>query len=317
MRSARLLRNAAALLILAALFLLVDFAELLTALSQLSVGAVLGLLVISAMLILLSALKWKLFIKALSKPVSVLRLFMLYMVGYFINLLLPSYIGGDAVRSFYIGREVGQHHAAAATIMERYTGLVAMMILALVCMWLTDLVTVEIKLAVALMAVGLMLITLLSLSSWVLKVLAGIPRLASVVSHLKRIQDGFHAVRGKPGLLAATMVLSFLYHSLTVVNTLVAAWAVGWDSPPLTEMFVVLPVILLIGSLPLTPSGLGLQEGAFFYFLQGLGATPAQALGIGIVLRAKSYVLALIGWLVWATLPRNVTQAALSGSEEL
>ena len=93
-----------------------------------------------------------------------------------------------------------------------------------------------------------------------------------------------------------------MYHTVTVVNTLAAAAAVGWSQPPVAELFVVLPLILLVGALPLTPNGLGIQEGAFFFFLCAVGASPAQALGVALVLRAKSYVLALFGWLVWLTL---------------
>ncbi|NBO19859.1 MAG: hypothetical protein EBV03_11695, partial [Proteobacteria bacterium] len=95
------------------------------------------------------------------------------------------------------------------------------------------------------------------------------------------------------------LLLSVLFHSVTVVNTVAAGYVVGWDNPPIRELFVVLPLILLVGALPITPSGLGIQEGAFFYFLGGLGASPGQALGIALVLRAKSYLLALLGWLCW------------------
>ena len=63
--------------------------------------------------------------------------------------------------------------------------------------------------------------------------------------------------------------------------------------------FIVLPLILTIGALPLTPSGLGIQEGAFVFFLHGIGASEEQALLIALILRAKSVILALLGGLVF------------------
>jgi glycosyltransferase 2 family protein len=297
-----LAKNVFAALIFGLLLYLVDLGELWRALSQLTWLAVIELLLISVGLIYISALKWKLFLGALSEQVSVVRLFNLYLVGYFFNLLLPSYIMGDAVRSYYIGKKVGQHQALTATILERYTGLVAMIMLGLIFMWFTGLVTWQIKLGIFAVALALACVTILALSERALRAISRIKALESVVRHLEKIQAGFQLAKRNKLLIAQTMALSFAYHSLTVVNTMVAAHAVGWADPPPWELFVVLPLILLVGAIPVAPSGLGIQEGSFFYFLQGVGASPAQALGVALVLRAKSYLIALIGGLIWLTI---------------
>lgn len=317
----RWIKNIFALSLIVVLFYLVDWRELSGAFSNLSFAAVFLLLAVSILLVYASAMKWSYFLEALSRRVSVFSLFSLYIVGYFVNLLVPSYIGGDALRSYYVGRRVGQHEALTATILERYTGLAAMLLLALVCMWFSRLVTWQIKLAIAALALAVAAVTSLALSPRALAFFGRITQFKDSVRHLERIQSGFHLVRSDKKLLLKAMALSFLYHGFTVFNTVVAAWAVGWHNPPWAELFVVLPVILLIGSLPLTPSGLGLQEGAFFYFLQGIGASPAEALGVAVLLRAKSYCLALAGGVVWLTIPRHErsreTVGSSSAEEEL
>jgi len=110
-------------------------------------------------------------------------------------------------------------------------------------------------------------------------------------------------------LLTKAIGLSLLFHTLTVVNTAAVAAAVGWTEVPWSDLFVVVPLILLVGAIPLSPQGLGIQEGAFLFFLESIGATSAQALGVGIVLRAKSYVLALLGGGVWLLLGRQNRKA--------
>ncbi|MDC0358615.1 flippase-like domain-containing protein [Oligoflexia bacterium] len=304
----KVLKNLFAIFILVVLVYLVDVEQLWGALSQLTVEAVLYLGLLSVALIFVSALKWKFFLDAFGKAASVVRLFNLYLVGYFVNLLVPSYVGGDIARSWYIGKEVGQHNAFSATILERYTGFVAMLTLALFFMWHVELVTVEIKLAVLLISSGLVVITFLALSEKALLWCGRIKKLQPILVHIKKIQEGFHLVRKDRKLLVKTLALSFVFHSLTVVNTVAAAYAVGWYDPPLWELFVVLPLILLIGAIPVAPAGLGIQEGAFLFFLTGIGATPAQALGVGIVLRAKLYVLAIIGGFVWLGVKKDGTQ---------
>jgi uncharacterized protein (TIRG00374 family) len=285
--------------LLALLIYLTDYREILQALGQMTVGSVLYLMLISVLLIYISALKWQLFLEAFGSYISALRLFRLYLIGYFVNLVLPSFVGGDAVRSWYAGRTSGQHHAFTSTILERYTGFLAMVALAVVFVWFAEQATVEIKVLVLCVALGLAVGTFLALSTKALALFAKLPRTQPIIHHLHKVQAGLQlAARNKP-LLVKALLLSVLYHCVTVVNTIAAGYVVGWDTAPVQELFVVLPLILIIGALPITPSGLGIQEGAFLYFLSTLGASPAQALGVALVLRAKSYVLAALGWICW------------------
>jgi len=298
-------RRLVAVVLVVALIASVQVPELLAALAELTVPLALFLLFISVVLIYVSALKWKLFLESFGREVSLFRLNALYYVGYFVNLILPSHIGGDAVRSWYLGKSVGQHEAFAATILERLLGLIAMLGLALVSMWFVPNAPLQIRLAIIALAVGLALGIVVALSPRCLALVARFPRGELVRGHLGKVQGALRSAAADRRVLVKTLFLSLVYHSLTVVNTIAAAAAVGWFGVPVGDLFLVLPVILLIGALPITPSGLGIQEGAFLFFLTGLGASPAQALGVGVILRLKSYVLAAIGWVVWLTVRRE------------
>jgi uncharacterized protein (TIRG00374 family) len=290
------------LLPLAAVLLLyhaVDVNALIKLFSQLSFKTIAWLMCISFMLVLVSSIKWKIFISFLGGKTSLHELYRLYLVGYFINLILPSYLGGDAVRSFKIGKSVGQHRAAAATILERYTGFTAMLFLGLVASIFTSLATWQMEAILIILFLGVCIFTTLSLSYTLRSYFTFIPYFSKIEVHLNKISEAFHLVKGNGRVLLQTYLLSFLYHSLTVLNTWACASAVGWSSPSIGSLFVVLPIILTIGAVPISPQGLGIQEGAFYFFLTRLGATPEQALGIALILRAKGYVLALIGGLLY------------------
>lgn len=289
----------ASILVFGLLLSQVEISQLFDAFKGLTFGSILFLMLISFILLYVSAIKWSYFLKAFGSPVSVVRLFNLYLLGYFVNLIAPSYIGGDAARSYYIGKDVGQHKAFAATILERYTGLVAMLSLGVVFVWFVELVTLPMKLAIFGAALGLVIATVFVLSPKLLEVLTRIPLLSKSVPHLRKIQESLHLAKGDRFLLAKALALSYLYHTFTVINVLSAAYVVGWIDPPIRELFVALPLVLLISALPLTPNSLGIQEGAYYYFLSGLGAPGSAALAIGLILRAKQYVLALLGWIVF------------------
>ena len=302
----RLLGYAFGVVVLLLLIWLVDFRALALALSNLSLLAVIQLIAISIALIYVSALKWGLFIERLGERVGVAYLFGLYLIGYFVNLVMPSYLGGDAVRSFYVGRKIGQHEALAATVLERYTGLVAMLALGLIGVFQVESVPILSRVLVLVFAFGLGVVSLLALLPHTVEWIERRALLRRFAKHFYKVQSALRLAKDDSGLLLRALGLSLLYHVLTVVNTIVTAHAVGWTDAPIGELFVLLPLILVLSAIPIAPQGLGLQEGAFVFFLSQAGATHAQALGVAVVLRAKSIVLAACGGCVWPFMRRRV-----------
>lgn len=289
-----------AVLLLAGLLFFIDIKKMAAIFASLSLGIISFLILISFALVYVSAMKWGVFLRSLGIQASIWKLNALYLVGYFVNTLLPSFVGGDVVRSLSVGKHVGKHEALAATVLERYTGLLALVLMGVIFIWFAPLVNMEVRIAVICIALGLAALTAAALSRKILGSLGKIRGLESLIAPLSKVQAAFRFGLTKPSLLVETMLLSVIFYLGAVVNTLACAYAVGWSTAPVPELFVVLPIILILGALPISPSGLGIQEGAFFYFLQGIGATPEQALGVALLLRAKTYILALFGWIVWA-----------------
>lgn len=293
------LKTTVGILLLCILVFIVDPTKILNTLKKISLNYIVILLSISFILVFISTLKWGLLIKNLGEKISLRTLFSLYMTGYFINLFLPSFLGGDLARSVYIGKKIGQHEAISATFLERYTGFVAMLFLGSFSVFFVDFVTYKIKIAIGIIFIVSLIITGLSLSTTLLKKLEILPFSNKILTHLKKIQKSLLLFKDNHSLIANTFLLSFLFHLITVLNTMVAGWAIGWENPPVLGLFIVLPIIFLISVIPISPNGLGIQEGAFSYFLVAVGATPEQALSIALILRIKGYFLGLIGGIIY------------------
>ena len=298
-RYSKIIKYLLAVFIFAMLFYIVDLQALLNVFSNLTIEIIVLLILISILLVYISALKWSLFLNSKERNVSAIKLFNLYLMGYFINLILPSYIGGDVARSWYAGKVSGQKKAFSATIMERLTGFIAMMLMGVLAVFLVPDLSQEIRLAVVIIGLGLFLGIFLIFNNSFFKIFKIIPFINKFYQQILEVQDILKTSFKNKSLLSKTLFLSFLFHCFAVVNTYYAGVAVGWTNIPVADLFVVLPLILLIGAIPITPSGLGLQEGAFFYFLTMLGASPEEALGVGLVLRAKVYLLAIFGGIVF------------------
>ncbi len=269
--------------------------KLIETLKKISLYYVMLLLTISFILVFISTVKWSLLVKELGEKISLSKLFSLYIIGYFINLFLPSFLGGDLARSVFIGKKIGQHQALSATFLERYTGFFAMLFLGVFFVFFVKFVTPEIKFAICLIFIISTLITILSLSTKLLDKFKIFPFSDKFLPHLKKIQESFLLFKNNHKLILRTFLLSFLFHTVTVLNTMIAGWAIGWENPPVFGLFIVLPLIFLISVIPISPNGLGIQEGAFSYFLVAIGATPEQALSVALILRIKGYFLGLVG----------------------
>lgn len=265
------------------------------------------LLLLSVVMIWASCLKWQLFLRASGSDVPILRLMRFYTISYFFNTFTPSYIGGDVARSYHVGKYMGsQRDALIATFLERFTGLLAMALLGVASVLYGAEATKDLSLAIflvgfvaAILAAACFSVSFarlcFSFCYWFLGLLPSGSLRGLLEKTARSFDEGMAHARSNLPLLTKALVLSFFFHVLTVVNTYLAAKAVAWDGAEFSSLFVVVPLVLLVSMVPITPGGLGVQEGAFLFLLQRIGATRAEGLSVGIVLRAKIVILALIG----------------------
>jgi uncharacterized protein (TIRG00374 family) len=299
--ASRSLRVTFALLILTWLVSLVSSNELTSALLEISLVDLAILLFISVLLISVSVLKWSAFLSHLGIRPGFTRLFSLYLVGYFVNVFTPSFIGGDIVRSLALGPKVNRAHAISATVLERYTGIVAMLFMALLACFVSRAVSRELLVAVLLAVLGCAIATVLIACGYLVRLADFLPLPQRLTTAIRSVHEGLMWGGRDLPLIIKALGWSFVFHFLTIINTAAVGIAVGWVDIPWVGLAVVVPLILIIGAIPISPQGLGIQEGAFVFFLHSVGATTGQALAIALVLRIKSYLLALLGGVIWLT----------------
>jgi uncharacterized protein (TIRG00374 family) len=295
-----------AVLLLLTISFFVDWKVILEAIGEISLVDIAVLLAISIALILVSVIKWRGFLSRLGIETSMWGLFRLYLVGYFVNLFMPTSLGGDVVRSLYVGSKEGKVNAFSATFLERYTGLIAMVLMALCALPVAPSITREIVALVVLTAGGVFVATWLIVSGALVSIIGRLGFSPRVLEICNRLDTALRWGVSDGRLLTRAALLSLLFHALTVANTMAIATAIGWHTASWTNLLVVVPLILLIGSVPLSPQGLGIQESVILFFLHAVGATTAQALAVALVLRAKSYLLAAIGGIIWFFIRREV-----------
>lgn len=267
-------------------------------------------------LIFASCVKWRLILRYMKRDIGVWHLCKVYIVSYFFSNFLPGSLGGDFARAYIVGQRVNsQVHSFAAVFLERLTGLITLAVLAAGAYVVTPALRSEPVVSLSILALtgGCILLTLLMWSP------LGGPRVASrlqTIPYASRAFAKFAELRGSLAgfwvnrtLALKTIAYSLLFHALAVVNVYVAALALNVDVNFLV-LCAVTPVVLVLASVPITPSGIGVMEWAYSLFLIPAGATLDEGLAIALLLRAQAFAASLAGGVIFLADSKNMQRRA-------
>ncbi|MFL5920196.1 MAG: lysylphosphatidylglycerol synthase transmembrane domain-containing protein [Gaiellaceae bacterium] len=239
-----------------------------------------------------------------------------YFVAYTAGQLLPTAVGGDAVRIY----ETARRHTgrggdvAGSVLLERALGGAATLTLAGVgfvlalghydvgaYLWIEGaFVAGTIVLAVALF------------SRRVRPLLAKtVPllRMIRVERPIRAAYEGIHAYRDHPGLLVGVFGLTLAVQTVRVLAIWFAGKSVGVDLSP-RPYYVMGPLLFLVLLLPISVNGIAVRESFFVSFLGNLGVDADQAFATGFLFFVVTLCLSLPGALLlgWQSL-RGFTRA--------
>jgi hypothetical protein len=260
----------------------------------------------SAILVGVSCIKWRMFLRHAGVEVGFGRLVALYLIGILFNNFLPSNFGGDVVRGYGLGRQTGGMAQAFATVfLERFTGFAALV----ACAWLGMALAPRLLGAPPLVAALAASTTLLGTLLWVIvepRFLDGIERFVprrvarEAIGRARRLVDSVRSF-GDLRLLGRAMFLSGVFYAAAVGNVFFSAQVFG-QAPDVSGLVVAVPVVLVVSLVPISVGGVGLAEWAYVFCLGQIGVPAHEALALGLFLRAKTVLLSLVGAVLFATL---------------
>jgi uncharacterized membrane protein YbhN (UPF0104 family) len=234
-----------------------------------------------------SSLRWQLLADALGHDCPWHRYLAYYFLGLFFNLVLPTSVGGDVVRAWYLGREKGQKVSAFLSVFaDRASGLMVLIALACVAASCSP-VPLPPWLSTTVIALGAG--TLLGLAC--LPLLPRLERLPRIGSHLV---EGSRIYLRRPRLLVLVALLSL---AVQVINV-VLVWLIGKAlrlPVPLIYYGVLMPLVTLLTLLPISLNGMGLRELGTVVLLAPLGVDSAHAVTLSVLQFAAFGAVSLLG----------------------
>lgn len=244
------------------------------------------------------------------------RLVGMYFVSYAAGQVLPTAVGGDAVRIIEHARRRPDVRATAAgaVVMERILGSAATLLLVAVGLVVATgryegvrgLVLVEVILVAAMLVLGLLLFSR-RLGEELRKRLFPLGRRIRLERPLTSLHATLHEYRYAPRVLLEVFAVSVVAQVLRVASIWLCGEAVGIDVSP--WVYVILgPLLFFVQMVPFTLNGLGVREAFFVVFLSSFGVEADAAFAVGVLFYGVSIAASLPGGfiLLW----RSVRPAA-------
>jgi glycosyltransferase 2 family protein len=253
----------------------------------------------------LYVLKWQVVLSAMGCRQRFRTLGQIYLLGTFFNNFLPTMIGGDAARVYYLGRQHGYALIATSVLVDRGLGFLSMAAWGTALVWWLDITTPAFVVARQALTVlgailGVLMVAALTFRlAPLVAVLRAIPMMKTVAQGLELLRKRGRPIRRRPVALAAVLVTSFLYF-------LPLAWAyqtyfrlAGGLHVPYAAIVLVLIAIAVLSNIPISLNGIGLREQLHYLLFGSLGVSKELAVGISLVVFSQFLVLSVLGGLVW------------------
>ena len=240
-----------------------------------------------------------------------------YFTAYTAGQILPTSIGGDAMRIFETSRRhPGNTGAIAGTVLlERALGGAATVTLAAVGFALAvgrydvgAYIWIE-----AAFVVATTLLAVVLFSRRIRRPLASaVPllRRLRVERPLRAVYEAIHQYRNRLGLLGRVFLLTLFVQAVRVLAIWAAGKGVGVSLSP-RPYYVMGPLLFLVLLVPFTINGIAVRESFFVSFLGGLGVDPSRAFATGFLFFAVTITVSIPGALIlgWENLRRRAPRA--------
>ena len=258
----------------------------------------------------ISTVKWRVFLTASGFRTSLTRLFGTYLSASFLNIFLPSNIGGDFYRIYDAGVKTSDSaRSTASVVADRLSGFLAMVIFGLIST-ISGLAvsnnSIVLLLPVVVFSGLIVLIYLLYQRTILMRVLKllGAGRSEKLTAKLDSFFQAFQEYRKHPNLFIRVMGISFLFQFMVIVFVYLMAKALSIDVP-FVFFCMYVPLISLLESIPLSIFGLGFREGGYIVFMSAVGQSEEAGLLLAFVYVVLTLLFSSVGGVILAI--RNVT----------
>lgn len=287
--------------LIAAVLWQADLHKIGSALRESSPGWFCAAIAINVVATFVMVVRWHLLLVARGRrEPGIWWLFETYLIALLLGQVLPTAVGGDAVRAVDLARRTGARaEAVSSVVVDRVVGLAALGALAAggalaggsgIGRGTAIALGLLVVAATAVAAVALFAERLQPL----LRRLAPLAARVRAEAALRSLYRALHAYRAHPATLAWVFALGAVAQALRAVSIGFLATGMGLDLSYAT-LLVLCPVLFLVTVVPASLNGIGLREATFVVVLGGAGVSREDAFALGLAYFAVGVIVGALG----------------------
>ncbi|MEE2637948.1 MAG: lysylphosphatidylglycerol synthase transmembrane domain-containing protein [Acidobacteriota bacterium] len=266
------------------------------------------------------ACRWYVVLRGLGIAIPLRRVVRYHLIGMLFTSVLPTAMGGDGARLFYVGREQGYADAGASVVVDRLLGLLSFVVVATALSWWLqggDWDRRDIRSTLALLcaggAFGLACVLVMPLDRWLDGVWSPTGRIGQAIDVALQVVTRTRQVVRSPLVLGGALGLTLL--NLVLVAAIYQMFLVAADgvAPTVGELVLVLTLVSVFVNIPVSLNGIGLREQLHIWLLGSVGVSTEAAVGVSVVMLLQLMAFSLIGLAVWVSTGRRGNHPAEIG----
>lgn len=256
---------------------------------------------------LLYAWRWQVVLAGMGFHLPYREVLRQYLMGLFFGNLMPTAVGGDAAKVYYLGRKIGYVEVGASVFVDRFLGFLWLSVLGAGLAWAVGapsaILALNRNLLTALAAVFVTVLALL----WMFPVERLIPSwsksgaLGGVTMRLE--QFGRHVREGGcrvPTLaVAGLVVISYITLLAFAYREYFAAAGVV---PSFFEVMNALISMSVFVNLPISVNGIGLREQLHYLLFESVGVPKEVSVSLALLFFGYQLAVSMAGYLLWMRL---------------
>ena len=251
------------------------------------------------------AWRWHVVLRACGVAVRYRAVFAQYLIGMFVGNFLPSTVGGDVAKVYYLGRTHGYSAITASVILDRLLGFGIVAVMAAVVL------VVEGPEAgiLRLVRTGLLIVVAVTvvITAAAISGTGGLPRRvarfgARAVRWAEQLQKlrllMLVALRHPAVLLHATVSVVGYFVALALVYRMLILLMCGLALGTVETLMVVSSTSVM-SNLPISLNGLGVREQLHVVLFEPLGVPKEVAVATSLLLFSHTLLISAIGGILW------------------
>ena len=293
----KLIKILGSLILLSIIIYRIDLGKTLKILTQANIGIYLISFAIFLIGLILSSFRWGLLLKSHGKKLKFLKLLRMYSLGLVFNFTLPSDMGGDVVKIYKLSKnkKITKTQAALSTLMDRFLGLNAIIILIAAFIPFNPFISSNIQILIF----SLFLIAVIATWGILFKKLTPIlypikfvARKLNLSKLLEKLLKSFDSYRKEKKLLTSAFLVSLLFQTRSVFTQNIIFQAINIQIPILF-LFLAIPFTKLMTALPISIGGVGVREGSLIAILSTIGISGSEVFAYTLLTYTFPLILAI------------------------